>query len=229
MQNSGLESMLAADKYEDLLRMYNLFLRVPAGLNEMRTFISKYILTLGSQINQHINSDLKMEKGSGQTAIRWVEEVLSLQEKFDKILDQAANKDKSFQTVFNEAFERFINENPKSAEFISLFIDENLKKGLKGVSIVLIDKHSKVNIFSFFFIFFFFQKSEDEVDDVLDNTITLFRYLQDKDVFERYYKQHLAKRLLLNRSISDDAERSMLSKLKVTYSPILYTYVLKHS
>lgn len=223
MQNSGLESMLAADKYEDLLRMYNLFSRVPAGLNEMRTFISKYILTLGSQINQHINSDLKMEKGSGQTAIRWVEEVLSLQEKFDKILDQAANKDKSFQTVFNEAFERFINENPKSAEFISLFIDENLKKGLKGVSIVLIDKHSKVNTF------FFFQKSEDEVDDVLDNTITLFRYLQDKDVFERYYKQHLAKRLLLNRSISDDAERSMLSKLKVTYSLILYTYVLKRS
>lgn len=125
--------MLAADKYEDLLRMYNLFSRVPAGLNEMRSFISKYILTLGSQINQHINSDLKIEKGSSQLAIRWVQEVLELQDKFDKILDQAANKDKSFQTVFNEAFERFINENPKSAEFISLFIDENLKKGLKGV------------------------------------------------------------------------------------------------
>lgn len=133
MKNSGLESMLAADKYEDLLRMYNLFSRVPAGLNEMRSFISKYILTLGSQINQHINSDLKIEKGSSQLAIRWVQEVLELQDKFDKILDQAANKDKSFQTVFNEAFERFINENPKSAEFISLFIDENLKKGLKGV------------------------------------------------------------------------------------------------
>lgn len=44
----------------------------------------------------------------------------------------------------------------------------------------------------------------------------LFRFLQDKDVFERYYKQHLAKRLLFNRSVSDDAERSMLSKLKVS-------------
>lgn len=53
------------------------------------------------------------------------------------------------------------------------------------------------------------------MDDVLDKTITLFRFLQDKDVFERYYKQHLAKRLLLNRSVSDDAERGMLSKLKV--------------
>lgn len=43
----------------------------------------------------------------------------------------------------------------------------------------------------------------------------MFRYLTDKDVFERYYKGHLAKRLLLGRSISDDVERQMLGKLKV--------------
>lgn len=118
-------------------RMYSLFLRVPAGLNEMRAFISNYILTLGAEINQHIMSDLKSkaEKGSSSIAINWVMEVLALQDKFDKILDLAASKDKSFQTVFNEAFEKFINDNQKSAEFISLFIDENLKKGLKGVSI----------------------------------------------------------------------------------------------
>ena len=36
-----------------------------------------------------------------------------------------------------------------------------------------------------------------------------------QDVFERYYKQHLAKRLLLNKSVSDDFEKSMISKLKV--------------
>jgi cullin 3 len=34
-------------------------------------------------------------------------------------------------------------------------------------------------------------------------------------VFERYYKGHLAKRLLHGRSVSDDAERGMLAKLKV--------------
>jgi len=38
--------------------------------------------------------------------------------------------------------------------------------------------------------------------------------LQEKDVFERYYKQHLAKRLLLNKSVSDDSEKNMISKLK---------------
>lgn len=40
--------------------------------------------------------------------------------------------------------------------------------------------------------------------------------VQEKDVFERYYKQHLAKRLLLNKSVSDDWEKNMISKLKVS-------------
>jgi hypothetical protein len=31
----------------------------------------------------------------------------------------------------------------------------------------------------------------------------------------RYYKQHLAKRLLLNKTVSDDAERSVILRLKV--------------
>lgn len=79
--------------------------------------------------------------------------------------------------------------NPKSPEYISLFIDEKLKKGLKGVS-------------------------EQEVDQILDKVMMLFRFIQEKDVFEKYYKQHLAKRLLLGRSVSDDAERNMISKLK---------------
>lgn len=59
------------------------------------------------------------------------------------------------------------------------------------------------------------QKTENEVDVVLDKTITVFRYISENDVFERYYKGHLAKRLLLGRSVSDDAERGMLAKLKL--------------
>ena len=46
-----------------------------------------------------------------------------------------------------------------------------------------------------------------------------------QDVFERYYKQHLAKRLLLNKSVSDDAEKNMISKLKVF---MMGPFVLSH-
>jgi cullin 3 len=48
----------------------------------------------------------------------------------------------------------------------------------------------------------------------LDRVIAIFRYLADKDVFEAYYKNHLAKRLLGNKSGSEEAERAMVSLLK---------------
>lgn len=56
--------------------------------------------------------------------------------------------------------------------------------------------------------------TEAEIEVVLDKTMVLFRFLQEKDVFERYYKQHLAKRLLLQKSVSEDSEKTMISKLK---------------
>jgi len=67
--------------------------------------------------------------------------------------------------------------------------------------------------------------SEQEIDHVLDKSMVLFRYLQEKDVFERYYKLHLAKRLLLNKSLSDDSEKNMISKLKVNMMILESKYV----
>lgn len=63
--------------------------------------------------------------------------------------------------------------------------------------------------------------SEQEIETILDKTMVLFRYLLEKDVFERYYKAHLAKRLLLNKSVSDDSEKNMISKLKVIHNLIV--------
>ncbi|CBI31974.3 unnamed protein product, partial [Vitis vinifera] len=56
--------------------------------------------------------------------------------------------------------------------------------------------------------------NEEDVEIILDKVMMLFRYLQEKDVFEKYYKQHLAKRLLSGKTVSDDAERSLIVKLK---------------
>ena len=44
--------------------------------------------------------------------------------------------------------------------------------------------------------------------------LLLFRYITGKDVFEAFYKKDLAKRLLLGKSASIDAEKSMIAKLK---------------
>lgn len=42
----------------------------------------------------------------------------------------------------------------------------------------------------------------------------VFKYIEDKDVFQKFYSKMLAKRLVNFSSASDDAEASMISKLK---------------
>lgn len=58
--------------------------------------------------------------------------------------------------------------------------------------------------------------SESEINDRLDKVIQIFRYLQDKDIFEGFYKNSLAKRLLDQRGggTSDEQERQLVLKLK---------------
>lgn len=50
--------------------------------------------------------------------------------------------------------------------------------------------------------------------------MSLFRFLQEKDLFERYYKQHLSRRLLTRKTISDDSEKNVIAKLKVCFLSI---------
>ncbi|OLL22620.1 Cullin-3 [Neolecta irregularis DAH-3] len=199
MEGSGLAPMLDNDHMGDLNRMYTLFLRSDSGLNGFKAFLLQRIVELGKSVNfqalpppnRDRSSKHAVEKIRGtQLALKWVKEVIQLKDKYDKIWREAFEGDKTVQNTITDAFSHFINQNEKSAEFISLFIDENLKKGLKG-------------------------KTEQETEDVLDKTITLFRFLSDKDLFEGYYKNHLAKRLLTGRSVSDDAERGMIAKLKM--------------
>lgn len=46
----------------------------------------------------------------------------------------------------------------------------------------------------------------------------VFKYIDDKDVFQKFYSKMFAKRLVNQASASDDAESSMISKLKVRFS-----------
>ncbi|KAF7080383.1 hypothetical protein CFC21_084475 [Triticum aestivum] len=181
MENSGLVNMLIDDKYEDLGRMYALFRRVPDGLSTIRDMMTSYLRETG----KHLVTDPERLKDP----VEFVQCLLNEKDKHDKIINVAFGNDKTFQNALNSSFEFFINLNNRSPEFISLYVDDKLRKGLKGAT-------------------------EEDVEGILDKVMMLFRYLQEKDVFEKYYKQHLAKRLLSGKTVSDDAERSMIVKLK---------------
>ena len=60
--------------------------------------------------------------------------LLDLKDRFDHFLHESFSNDNLFKKMISSDFEHFINLNPKSPEFLSLFIDDKLKKGVKGVS-----------------------------------------------------------------------------------------------
>ncbi|CAF5068037.1 unnamed protein product, partial [Rotaria sp. Silwood1] len=57
--------------------------------------------------------------------------------------------------------------------------------------------------------------SDSEIEEKLLSSITIFKYLDDKDYFQRFYQKMLARRLINQQSISIDAEEFMVTKLKV--------------
>ncbi len=42
----------------------------------------------------------------------------------------------------------------------------------------------------------------------------IFKFIDDKDVFQKFYQKKLAQRLVSQQSASDDSESSMITKLK---------------
>jgi len=119
-----------------------------------------------------------------------VQDVLEFKTKIDNIFETCFQKNESLKFSIKSSFEHFLNSRQnKPAELIAKFIDGKLRSGNKG-------------------------QSEEELEKSLDNAIILFRFMNGKDMFEAFYKKDLAKRLLLNRSASTDAEKQMISKLK---------------
>mmetsp|Transcript_9335 Transcript_9335/g.19083 ORF Transcript_9335/g.19083 Transcript_9335/m.19083 type:complete len:765 (+) Transcript_9335:530-2824(+) len=119
----------------------------------------------------------------------FVRGVLKMRDRYGNVVSTAFRGEKRAAKRLRESFEDFLNADARAASCLAIYVDELLRTGLKGAT-------------------------EAEVTAELHKVILVFRYLADKDVFESYYKQHLAKRLLGNKSVSDEAERAMVSQLK---------------
>merc|ERR1739844_365507 len=91
--------------------------------------------------------------------------------------------------INNNSVTKKANASSKSPELLAKYCDLLLKKSSKN-------------------------PEEAELEDTLNQVMVVFKYIEDKDVFQKFYSKMLAKRLVQHMSASDDAEASMISKLK---------------
>lgn len=188
---SGCKALLKNDKSEDLQRMFRLFQRPENGLVPMANLVQEFITSMGMDVVNRRQARLKeKDKNDDPT---FVKELIELHDKYLEVIQRDFAGHSHFQRALKDAFVEVVNKSIgqyTNAELLSSYCDRVLKIGMEKLS-------------------------EPQVEENLDKIVQLFSYLTDKDLFAEIYRNQLAKRLLNQRSRSEDAEKLMISKLKV--------------
>ncbi|KAL2918338.1 ubiquitin ligase (cullin) of SCF [Polyrhizophydium stewartii] len=229
------QTLLDNDRLEDLSRMYGLLCRVPDGLDRLRTIFEAHVRKQGLHAvekvaesaaaaaaaaaagtatppNERGDDDEEDEapkkkpasaakKAAGADSAEidpklYVDSLLLVHKKYAELVQTAFRGESGFVASLDKACREFVNRNvvcksssSKSPELLARYCDSLLRKTSK-------------------------MAEDNEFEDVLNSVMTVFKYVEDKDVFQKFYSNYLAKRLVNGTSSSDDGETSMLTKLK---------------
>ena len=212
LDSSAIGNLMTHDELSSLRRIYLLLERRHLG-SQLKGAFEAYIVDEGCMIVFDESRELDM-----------VSRLLDFKKRLDIICENAFMKNVDLGHTLREAFETFINkskrsnmtwgtDNPKPGEMIAKHVDRILRGGVKAIRATglsssdgLRDQAQDQDASS--------DDEDVEIGRQLDQVLDLFRFVHGKAVFEAFYKRDLARRLLLGRSASSDAEKSMLTRLK---------------
>lgn len=121
-------------------------------------------------------------------------------EKYNDIVKKRLKDDRGFMAAMDKAFGRFVNDNAVTQTFKTTNKSPEL---LAGYCDLLLRKSSKTE-----------NLQDAALEAALNDAMTVFKFIQDRDVFQEFYTKKLASRLVNRMSVSDDAESLMIGKLK---------------
>uniref|UniRef100_A0A452EF28 Cullin-2 n=1 Tax=Capra hircus TaxID=9925 RepID=A0A452EF28_CAPHI len=175
-------NIIRQEKKNDMANMYVLLRAVSTGLPHMIQELQNHIHDEGLRATSNFTQE--------NMPTLFVESVLEVHGKFVQLINTVLNGDQHFMSALDKALTSVVNyREPKSVckapELLAKYCDNLLKKSAKGMT-------------------------ENEVEDKLTSFITVFKYIDDKDVFQKM----LAKRLIHGLSMSMDSEEAMTNKLK---------------
>lgn len=188
MFTSECRQMIKERKTADLSRMYKLLKPIQNGFSAMLLEFEGYIADTGLDRVKMLQNENEM----GQ----FVNVLLLLHTEYTELVQTTFQSDQAFFGSRDRACTKIVNFriDPKkpcrSPELLAKYCDSLLKKSTKNLP-------------------------DNEIDEKLNDVITIFRYLGDKDVFQKFYSKLLAKRLIHGLSVSMDTEEGMITKLKL--------------
>ncbi|KAF4635057.1 hypothetical protein G7Y89_g3050 [Cudoniella acicularis] len=183
--------LLDNDRYDDMERMYKLLQRIPDGLDPLRAKFEAHVRKAG------LNAVAKVAVDADKLEPKiYIDALLEIHTQYSGLVKTAFQDEPEFTRSLDNACREFVNRNQvcksgsnKSPELLAKYADSVLRKGTNGAE-------------------------ESDLENTLNQIMTVFKYIEDKDVFQKFYSRMLARRLIHTSSSSDDAETSMISKLK---------------
>lgn len=211
LHGDSLSNLLSDRDVKSMRGLYDL-LRLSDIQKKMKNPWTEYIRQTGSAI-------ISDKERGDEMVLR----LLELRRSLDLMIRDAFKKDEDFLWGMREAFGKFMNDRKiascwdtntsKIGEMTAKYIDMLLRGGLKALPKELLsdakdraaaEREGQAST----------ADEDAELDRQLDQALELFRFIEGKDAFEAFYKKDLARRLLMGRSASQDAERNMLTKLR---------------
>ncbi|KAK2719989.1 cullin-2-like [Artemia franciscana] len=186
---STLATMVSEETVKDLANAYQVLKTVQGGLNELVKLVEEHIKKMGREATQNVDFD------QPNAPITFVEAVLEIHNTYANMISSYFHNDQHFTSALGRASASVVNAKHKnrnvsrSAELLAKYCDTMLRKSARGTS-------------------------DSDIDDKLAESVTVFKYLDDKDLFQRHYAKLLAKRLIYQSSASMDAEEAMINRFK---------------
>ncbi|EPQ51002.1 Cullin-domain-containing protein [Gloeophyllum trabeum ATCC 11539] len=190
----SFQGLLDYDKDEDLQRMYALLARIPEGLEPLRKKFEEHVKKAGlAAVSKLVGEGAESADVDPKA---YVDALLQVHRKNSETVQRSFRGEAGFVASLDKACREFVNRNAatgtsttKSPELLAKHADALLRKNNK-------------------------MAEEEDLEGALNRVMVLFKYIEDKDVFQTFYTTKLSKRLIHGVSASDEAEASMITKLK---------------
>ena len=212
--DSGCQHLLENDNEEVLSVMFLLLKKVPNGLVPMAAILRQYLQNSGMLLLKEPKYENQWDNKLEDTL---VSRIVSMHQKYKGVLHRCFSEHNTFHRALKDGFEFFMNkplpqvQNKRRntlamSELLSDYIDRMLRKKPNQMAPVSPSIMEELG--------FMTPRTETVLERNLSVTIEVFAYISEKDVFAQFYRRHLAKRLILGRSSSDDAEKIVINTLK---------------
>lgn len=195
--------LIASKDVERLQRLYRLIRRTRSGIDTVLKCIDTHIRTEGLNDMRNNAENLSTDPE------RYVQQLLLMFDKFSSLVREGFCDDARLLTARDKAFRAVVNDS-------SIFKTEMMNKKGRTLSV-----ESKCAELLANYCDLLLRKTQlskkltsEEIDEKLNQVLLVLKYVENKDVFMRFHRAHLSRRLILEMSADQEKEEMMVTKLR---------------